>query len=133
MILFKDGGYGRLQKEFYGKLDGRLRAAIKDLADFADRQFLRHIVITCVNRTPEENDAIGGAKQSAHLNNRAVDIRSFDSALNKWYFSDEQQAEIKKFLEDTWGKDFIFVKTDMHGTAPHIHININYGERNTWV
>jgi hypothetical protein len=132
MFIFKDAS-GRTTLEFFNKIDGRLRALIYDLDGYVDRTFNKKLIITCLNRTEEENKADKGKPYSAHLFGRAVDIRAKDPVTNRWYFNPEQQEQIKDYLEKTWGKDFISVNIDPHGTAPHIHININYAERNTWV
>jgi hypothetical protein len=85
---------------------------------------------TSVKRTPEENDAVGGAANSAHLtteeNAYAVDLKAdVEGAL--------RMAKVLGIENFQWGTDFkeilrgpyrIQFKTELHGTGPHIHLGV---------
>jgi uncharacterized protein YcbK (DUF882 family) len=107
----------RLGLEMDGVIDGRLRALLLELAHYCWRQYNTHLTITCLNRTPEENERVGGIKYSAHLSGRAADIRSGNI---KRYI-----ADIKDHLKGVWG-DAVYVVAHDSGRGHHLHINFKY-------
>lgn len=127
MIQFKtENGaeyQARLETEFTNDIDSRLRAILLDLNFYTERMFGKSLIITCLNRTVAENERVGGNPNSAHLDRRAVDLRSRD-------FSEIVLDFIVKYLYDTWRKDFIYVLVHGQGFNKHIHINIRYKFRN---
>lgn len=129
MIKFKSGNgieyKARLETEFYGMIDKRLKAILLDLADTLEQKLEKDVTITCLNRTLEENREVNGSPHSAHLENRAVDIRT-------WYFDKKEIVFIEKYLYDTWSRDMIYFKYHDAGSGNHIHINIKYKHRNDW-
>ena len=100
-------------------VDPRMCAVVLLLAAWTMCQWSIGIVITCLNRTVDENRRLGGYEFSAHLSGRGVDIRSRT-------FTVTQITQIIEYLETTWG-DFIYVKYHNSGSGHHIHINIRYG------
>ena len=106
-----------LRQQFYGQIDGRLRAVHLELDDYTYREFDKHITITCLNRTKEQNRTVGGKPLSSHRFGRGEDGRSRD-------FDDEELAKIERHLEEVWG-DFLYVKVHGIGKNRHLHMNIN--------
>jgi len=113
-MRFKDN---KLKHEFYHEINPKLRAVLFELDDFIERIHGKELVITCLNRTPEENRKVGGIPHSAHLSRRAADIRS-------WIFSEKELDIMIQRVKDTWG-DIVYIVYHEGGTGPHIHININ--------
>ena len=107
-----------LHQQFYGQIDGRLRAVFFELDDWIHREFGKRLIITCLNRTKEENKVVGGVEWSAHLFGRAIDGRTH-------IFTREEITKITNHLTDVWG-DFIYAKYHNAGTGNHLHINITY-------
>lgn len=122
MLRYKEGQEARLQKELNEEIDPRLRALLRDLAGYAQRIFDKDIIITCLNRTEQENVSVGGIPKSAHLDNRAADLRVFNLTA-------QEQAEIVHYIKTVWGEKMVHVLLSNHGTAKHIHVNINFAER----
>lgn len=125
IVLFKrDNGleYSKqLETEFGGQIDGRLKAVIYEIGYFCYEKWGIKPVITCLNRTKEENKKVGGVKWSAHLYGRAVDLRT--RTMTK-----QQIDELQKHLESVWGS-FLYVKYHDAGSGNHLHINIRYAYR----
>lgn len=110
----------KLRKDFRLKIDQRLVAVLFGLAFWVWQEYRIEIIITCLNRTPEENKAVGGHKYSAHLeiNHRGADLRTR-------VFNLKQIEAIMEYLSDTWG-DFIYVKYHDSGSGKHLHLNISW-------
>lgn len=68
-------------------------------------------VITCGLRTPEENAAVGGALNSAHLRGLAVDLRAHDSA---------SRYQMLKALFKVGFRRFEVVASD-----GHVHVDVD--------
>ena len=114
----------RLRYQWRNKIDPRGRAVMLELADWVWNEFGKILTITCLTRTKEENERLGGYEFSAHLFGRAEDIRSH-------VFSQEEIEAIEKHLDETWNNvpnqpDFLFVKRHAALTGPHLHINITW-------
>lgn len=136
----------RIMREYHQGIDQRLAAYLDRLDRYTLLRWNKSVMVTCLNRTPEENRAVGGVPFSSHIPilpngerpkteaemaralGRGADIRTKDPVTGRWYFTPEQQEEIKNTLLEWLGPVFVFVKIE----ADHIHININYRERNTW-
>jgi len=120
MVIYESVHKVKLEKE-WDEIDRRLQAVLLGLDYFTRKSWGIPVFIVCLIRTVEENAAIGGKENSAHLPHRkqAADLRV-------WELTEEQIAAIKKYLLETWGPDFLCVVTLDHGTGPHIHININF-------
>ena len=125
-IYFKsDNGHyyrHRLEREFWYEIDPRLRAVFLELNLWIWLTLGKTLTVTCLNRTREENEKVGGSTYSAHLDRRAGDLRS------RKFTADEIQ-QIEQHLEQVWGKDFLFVLCHNSGTGPHIHVNIRFRHR----
>lgn len=105
----------RLIREVTEEIDPRLFGVLI-LLNLWTWQSLRFLVtVTCANRTAQENKDCNGVPTSAHLDGRAVDIRTRGLDL-------QQIDKILDYLSMTWGTDFLFAEYHMN----HIHININY-------
>lgn len=110
----------RIQTEFRREIDRRLAIILTDLDHWlCDMHDYYNLTITCLMRTEEENKKVGGRPFSSHLTGRAADIRT-------WNMKPELKDAIQRYLWKTWGKEFLHVVVSEHGTAPHIHVNINY-------
>lgn len=125
MVLFKgENGqayYDRLYFEFRDRIDPRLRAVLMELGKWAEWHTGKGIILTCLNRTEDENNAVGGNHFSAHLVGRAADLRS----------SNFGQAEVQKILNHltaTWPSSQIYAIYHDSGSGPHIHINIRHSQ-----
>lgn len=126
--------YGqRLVHEFQEDIDNRLKAVLLELGEWTLYCYNKPVVVTCLNRTKEENDKVNGHENSAHLFDpndpllniypgRAADIRS-------WAFMKDQIPKIVNHLEKVWGKEFLNVKYHNSGSGDHIHINIKWSYR----
>ena len=123
LVLFKkENGaeyQNKLRQQFYYQIDPRLRAVNMEAALWVYDQFRKKWIITCVNRTKEENKKVGGSQFSAHLDARADDVRS-------WTFEKSEKIQIVKHLYEVWGQDFLYVIHHTTNNAEHFHINIRY-------
>ena len=122
MLKYKDGPIGQLRAEFDNALDPLARFAVVDLTDVMAQEFGVDMLITCVNRTPEANQAAGGVEKSAHLPingiGRAVDLRSF-------HLTDYQEKFLTAYVKARWGT-VIHCILHQGGTADHFHLNVNF-------
>ncbi len=112
----------RLEVEFYRIIDKRLKALLLDLADEVERKFKKNIILTCLNRTLEENQKYNGSPFSSHLDGRGADIRI-------WHFDKKHLDFITNYLYTNWSEDFVYVKVHDAGSGSHIHVNIKYKHR----
>ena len=112
----------RLDVEFTRTIDKRLKAILLDLADEVQRKFKKNIILTCLNRTEEENQKVNGSPFSAHLYGRGADIRI-------WHFSQKELDFITNYLYNIWSDDFLYIKIHDAGSGNHIHLNIKYKHR----
>lgn len=73
-VLFKTK---RIEME-WPNIHPALRDRLTLLADYVNREFGKSFTITCLTRTPEENQKVGGKTDSLHVVNptRAADIRT---------------------------------------------------------
>ena len=99
-------------------IDFRLRAVLLDLHAYTMREFNLPVVVTCLSRTKEENEAIGGYEFSAHLDGRGGDIRV------KYRPATVVKA-MEDYLREKWG-DFLYVVVHDTGSGNHLHLNIRY-------
>ena len=117
----------RIADEFYERLDPRLRSIIMEQARWQWVKFNRALVITCVGRTVEENEAVGGRYNSAHLIRsdapyvRAADVRSRN-------LDPEMQVKWAKRVSGVWRiRGLLHVVHHNSGSGDHFHMNINRG------
>lgn len=110
--------HDRLELEFFHRIDPRLRGILWVLDDWSVRTTGKNIIITCLNRTEEENKAVGGYKWTAHYVGRAGDLRAH-------LFSDIEIERLIAYAKEVWGEDFIYIVCHGEGPNRHIHININ--------
>lgn len=115
MLKFKDER--RLGNELQNVVDFRVKALLEDLAWFVRNTMQKDVVITCLIRTAEENKAVNGVPNSAHLSGRAADIRST-------IYTEEEIGVINAYLTKIWGP-LVYFKWHNSGSGMHIHININ--------
>ena len=124
-ILFKtENGleyHKRLAFEFYNQIDGRVRAIYLEANDYSYRKFGIQMVLTCLNRTKEENKKAGGVEWSAHLYCRAGDSRTRT-------MTPAQIDELIAHIKSVWG-DMVYIKYHNAGSGHHLHINIKYAYR----
>ena len=117
----------RLEVEFANDIDSRVRAVLLDLNNFTELKFGKSLIITCLNRTEEENRRVGGSPFSAHLDKRAADLRSR-------IFTEKELDLMVDYLYNTWNKNdrmkgFLYVLVHGNGNSRHIHVNITYKYR----
>ena len=110
--------HDRLENQFLHRIDPRLRGVLWELDDWSVRTTGKNITITCLNRTEEENERVGGKKRSAHRCGRAADIRSY-------LFSEIEIERLVAYLYEVWGPEFLHIVHHDSGHGDHIHININ--------
>ena len=117
MFKYAIGTTERLEMmlDWDGAIDPRLCAILLELGDWTMRRWSKSIIITCLNRTDEENVSVGGRPKSSHKEGRGGDLRSRN-------FMPEQIQEILDHVKETWGSEFVHIV--YHGD--HIHLNINY-------
>lgn len=119
MVKFKDDS-SRLQDEFKTKIDLRLQFLLLELAAFIWDRWQKQTTITCLLRTPTENDALPGSNpQSAHIRGDAADLRTHN-------YTNIEVDEIVKYVKHHWGEVVHCIFHNPGGNAPHIHININW-------
>lgn len=116
IIFDKDDGFkaeNQLRFEFLNHLCPLIFAVILGLAFAVKKRFDYVLTITCVNRSKEYNEKVGGFKFSGHLRGYCLDIRTRDmpAIVREW---------ILAFLESHWAKHFIYVIYHNH----HIHIGV---------
>jgi len=68
----------RLSREFFTKSNPVMRAIIMENALYWFNRASYATVVTCTNRTAEENNAVGGYKYSGHLTGHSYDLRTRD-------------------------------------------------------
>ena len=118
-VLFKKEESDRLVNEFRFKIDLRLQAVLYELATWTARTLSKSVVVTCLLRTPEENEAVNGRPNSSHLDGRAADIRTY-------LFAKPEIDLIIKHLDEVWGSEFLHTKFHDPGSGFHLHMNINF-------
>ena len=115
MIRFKSE---RISTEFLHRLDPRLRAIALETAVWLRNQELPvDLVVTCVNRTPDENKADGGKPTSAHLVGRAIDIRTRD-------WPDGTTEKVMARLYRLWPGTCLYLLHHDVGGGMHLHAQI---------
>ena len=123
MIRFKTL---KLKEEFYdlGQTDPRIRAVVGELALWVEKLFGKHLVITCVWRTEEEQTEIyGEVKPSAHFCSpqcRAVDIRGHLD-----YFTPHELTNIESFVKKYFPRRDGFPAAKFHGQGDNYHIHLS--------
>lgn len=114
----------RLLNEWYEKTDERLLILLRNLA-----MKFGGIRLTCLVRTKEENDLltkVGAVKNSRHLlNNTTGKCEAADINPRRNYKDNEEgwRSRIKFYLDTHTTGIQTIIQT--HGTAPHIHIEID--------
>ena len=114
-MQFKDNDT-KMVLQYCNEIDPKLRAVLLDIDFWLQRRHGIEVVVTCLNRTPTYNEKIGGRPNSAHLDGRAADIRSFNLPA-------DVLAGLITRVKSIWGDMVHIIHHD--GTAPHIHINVN--------
>lgn len=111
----------RLSFEFSNQMDRRLVAVYYEADDWLYRTYGKRVVITCINRTPEENKKVNGSKWSGHLFGRAYDWRTFT-------MDTDQIKGLQSHLTDVWGS-LVYVLYHDAGHGSHLHVGIPYKHR----
>lgn len=93
---------------------------LREIISWVDQQFIdlsgKDITVTCLNRTPKQNEYVDGNPHSFHMEKpcRAADIR-------RWGYSDEQ-------LMVTRGEFYMKIAEDEHERfiieKDHIHVQV---------
>ena len=86
------------------------------------------MVITCIYRTEEEDDALGASGIHATIPPRAIDIRIRNLAVDPQKAqekADEIAAEVnKEWLYDPTRLRLKVAVAKQHGTGPHLHLQV---------
>ncbi|MCK5616855.1 hypothetical protein KAR91_84115 [Candidatus Pacearchaeota archaeon] len=109
----------RLRDEFENLLDPRLRAIILESAHFLNWAYGQPTFITCIDRSPAENEAVGGKPYSGHLDNRAVDTRSR-------HLTEQQKKGLIIKFGPQYSKEFLQLLHHDSGRGEHFHWGIRY-------
>ena len=111
----------RLSFEFAGQVDRRLVAVYYEADDWCYRTFGKRVIITCINRTQEENRKVNGSQWSGHLFGRAMDWRTF-------HLTADEIKGLQSHLAGVWGS-LIYVLYHDAGHGSHLHVGIPYNYR----
>jgi hypothetical protein len=123
MIKFK---LPKLKEEFYdlAQTDPRIRAVVNELALWMEKLFGKHLVITCVWRTEEEQRGIyGEVKPSAHFCSpqcRAVDFRA-----HRGHFTPQEMKNIESFVKKYFPRRDGFPAAKFHGQGDNYHLHLS--------
>lgn len=101
--------------ENFAKQHPDLQALLRELDGFCASVVLAPLVVTCLDRTEEENEADGGQPNSWHLFKCAADLRIK-------HLTSEQQKLVAKFLIARCKRPNWELVLKDHGTGPHFHI-----------
>jgi len=115
----------RHRQEFMRDLDPRLRWMLVNIAARARRELGVETITTCIGRTVEENRAVGGIEQSAHLYRPGYYLRAVD--LRTRHMSDDAIREYLNYFKP-WQAiaGLLHVKYHNSGSGNHIHVNVNH-------
>ena len=100
-------------------IDARFELVVLGLAYFVSLEMKKDLTATEYFRSEEENTAVGGGKHSAHKVGRGGDFRSR-------LFTVSEKALIDNYLENVWGKDFLYWIWHDSGHGEHLHLQIRY-------
>lgn len=128
----------RIAEEYKHHIDPALRGLLEEAQDFAESLYQWNLLITCLLRTPEENDACyahdGTHRDGVHVHGRGADIRTRDvdgdnvrgllGFLNEKFIYDPERPKLKVALYETFG---------IGSTAPHLHLQVHPNTRNRYV
>ncbi len=103
----------QLEVEFFNWLSPLMVAVMFGLALALQRRFGYVPTITCVNRSDEYNEKVGGWKFSGHLTGYCLDIRTRDMAQ-------EMIDWTVNWLNSHWSKHFLYVIYH----KKHIHFGV---------
>jgi len=91
------------EKQEWGQLfekNSMLYSIILDVASFSIREFGIMPMVTEIQRTAEENEAIYGyRKMTVHMFWRGLDLRS-------WIYTEDQVKKIEEYINDKYFYDF---------------------------
>lgn len=83
-------------------LDGRLKQIVSEAANRADQRWDWEFTLTCIYRTPEENDALyghdGKHRMGVHVMWRGADVRIYGVDA-------DAVLDIATFVNDRWNYD----------------------------
>jgi hypothetical protein len=101
-----------------GRLDHKTRLALLHAALFAQQMLGWRFLLTCIFRTQEEDQALGGS--GIHPVWRAVDVRTRDRDT-------KDVALLAAYINGLWVYDptrprLVVCYTAEHGTGPHAHV-----------
>lgn len=125
----------RIAEEYEAKINPFLRGLLEDAQDFAASLFQWNLFVTCLLRTPEENDKLYGGKGThltgVHVDGRGADIRTRDvdpehvyglaGYLNERYTYDPDRPLLHVAL---------FEDGISRGSGAHLHLQCHPHTRN---
>jgi hypothetical protein len=123
-LMFKTDRIG----EEYKRLDPRCQGVLLAVSQWQFEKWGIPVTITCIIRTSDENAAIGGLIQSAHvlvpgqLYARAWDMRNTD-------LTTDQRRERRDYILYHWnhGAQMFHARDHDSGAGDHTHVNLNQG------
>ena len=118
----------RLKDEYETRMDPRLRIVNDEVAEWVYLKFNKPWTITCIMRTPAENEAVGGKEKTAHYIDISGYVRADDCRSRN--FTKSEKVLIVEYVNATWNRFIEYVHIVWHnsGHGEHFHININYGK-----
>ena len=118
----------RISRDFWDHTDYFLRVVLEKLDEYCSTRWHKHIMLTCLVRSPEENKRADGVPNSKHMPNRfgkccAADIRIVNEGHPnemEWLTGEEAQDVVKYFRNELAEKrgDAILLKVN------HIHVQV---------
>jgi len=127
MPTFKDQS-PLLAREFAERLDPIVRAIYLELEHHVLTVYRIPLIITCVERTPLENQKAGGVPRSAHLKQDGYYVRALDMRTKN--LSETAIRDVVSRVARVWGAMAHCIRHT--GTADHIHLNVNLRYATAW-
>lgn len=117
----------RLEDEFWNHLDPRMCGMAHDLGFGLYRKAEKQLILTCIGRTKEENDAVGGSEYSAHLFRNAC-CHAWDARVH--HLTGEEVDWCVRRIKNRWDPKVYYVVVHGKGPNRHLHTNVRYNHRN---
>lgn len=103
--------------EQFERVPDVLRQVVADLDTWSLVNLLPEPMLTCVDRTEEENAEVGGVPDSLHLYRLAVDLRCT-------HYTAHQRKRVEAWLRFRCPRNLFELILKPHGTGPHYHVGL---------